>query len=238
MSHSYCVHGIDVENHHCLKCPPSPLDRLLDLLADHLATLESAGLGGAAHVDFQDVTRAAADNFEQLRDAYAAIERPKHGAPLGGYAEIVGAISPAAPEQPLVSRWRCPCCKSRNVQVSLPTWYRESMTHDLQFVDTDAEADIAWWYCDDCGETDSGIPDDMTEFAEETRTEEVSPRLRPIGFCPECLMAGGAHKLRCSKAETAPDYNWPPYHLSKIVPDCVCQGCAKLAANRRAGIES
>lgn len=33
-------------------------------------------------------------------------------------------------------------------------------------------------------------------------TPEENPRLRPIGFCPECLMAGGAHKLRCSKAPT------------------------------------
>lgn len=29
-------------------------------------------------------------------------------------------------------------------------------------------------------------------------------------------------------AETAPNYNVPPYHLSKIVPGCRCQGCSAL----------
>jgi hypothetical protein len=73
------------------------------------------------------------------------------------------ALDPPA----LVSRWRCPCCKSLNVQVNLPTWYHEArlpsgMT-DLVFVETDGEADISWWYCEDCEETDSGNPEDVEE---------------------------------------------------------------------------
>lgn len=40
------------------------------------------------------------------------------------------------------------------------------------------------------------------ELLPQSETPEENPRLRPIGFCPECLMAGGAHKLRCSKAPT------------------------------------
>jgi hypothetical protein len=35
-----------------------------------------------------------------------------------------------------------------------------------------------------------------------------------------------------------PNYNWPPYHLSKIVPDCVCQGCARLKAANYASHKS
>lgn len=73
-----------------------------------------------------------------------------------------------AATRPVESRWRCPCCKSLNVQVSLPTWYYESVDHDLIFADTDAEADISWWYCQDCDETDNGQPEDVLD-------DEVSP---------------------------------------------------------------
>lgn len=93
----------------------------------------------------------AEERYRQMRDAAwkaarAAIE--KHDAPL-------------------ISRWRCPCCKSLNVQVSLPTWYHESrlpsgMT-ELHFVETDSEADISWWFCEDCEETDSGQPEDVLD---------------------------------------------------------------------------
>ena len=67
---------------------------------------------------------------------------------------------------PIVSRWRCPCCKSLNVQISLPTWYYETTAHDLDFVETDSDADISWWYCEDCSETDSGTPNDTLEDLE------------------------------------------------------------------------
>ncbi len=61
-------------------------------------------------------------------------------------------------------RWKCPCCESTNVQISFPTWYHETVTGkdqagaDLEFVETDAEADILWWYCENCEESDSGSP--------------------------------------------------------------------------------
>jgi len=88
MSHSYCAHGIDVENYHCLKCPPSPLDKLLDVLTDHIATLESAGFGSSTStISITTVVHAINDNFEKLRDALAAVERPKHGDPIGGFAK-------------------------------------------------------------------------------------------------------------------------------------------------------
>jgi hypothetical protein len=34
-------------------------------------------------------------------------------------------------------------------------------------------------------------------------------------------------------AVPVPNYNLPPYHLSKVVPDCVCDGCRRLKAAAR-----
>ena len=34
-------------------------------------------------------------------------------------------------------------------------------------------------------------------------------------------------------AVPVPNYNLPPYHLSKVVPDCVCDGCRTLKATAR-----
>jgi hypothetical protein len=70
-------------------------------------------------------------------------------------------------DAPIASRWRCPHCKSLHVQVSFPTWYHESINvggdTDLLFVETDAEADISWWYCEDCDESDDGQPEDVLD---------------------------------------------------------------------------
>lgn len=60
-------------------------------------------------------------------------------------------------------RWRCSHCKSHNVQISLPTWYYESQGNDLTFVETDGDADISWWYCEDCDEADNGQPEDVND---------------------------------------------------------------------------
>jgi hypothetical protein len=85
MSHSYCAHGIDVENYHCTKCPPGPLEVLRQRLKDHLATLEAGGTISA----------------QQLRDALAELNAyyppPIHGAPIGGFV---------APTPPI--KWRTP----------------------------------------------------------------------------------------------------------------------------------
>ena len=61
-------------------------------------------------------------------------------------------------------RWECPECGSRNVQIALPAWYRET-ANGLSFVDTDEGADPLWWYCVDCERSDTGKPIDR--FAEE-----------------------------------------------------------------------
>jgi hypothetical protein len=59
----------------------------------------------------------------------------------------------------MTSRWKCPKCGSENVQVAIPTWYRESSDGTLTFVNTDEEADPLYWVCDDCEETGHHEPD-------------------------------------------------------------------------------
>lgn len=62
-----------------------------------------------------------------------------------------------------VSRWRCPKCGSPRVQIGLPAWHREYGLDDqpgeLEYVETDAAADVLWWYCEACEETDGGLPE-------------------------------------------------------------------------------
>ena len=57
------------------------------------------------------------------------------------------------------SRWKCPKCGSTHVQVSLPTWYRETTEGTLLMVNTDGEASVQFWYCEECEESSSGEPD-------------------------------------------------------------------------------
>lgn len=59
------------------------------------------------------------------------------------------------------SRWKCPECGSTKVQIGLPAWHTETQDYELTYVETDAEADIMWWYCPDCDESDSGAPEDL-----------------------------------------------------------------------------
>lgn len=83
MSHSYCAHGIDVENYNCNKCPPGELAALRDIVADHVATLETVGFGGECEIDGAAAVDAVNDHFERLRDALANLSkicpREKHG---------------------------------------------------------------------------------------------------------------------------------------------------------------
>jgi ribosomal protein L37AE/L43A len=61
----------------------------------------------------------------------------------------------------LKSIWKCPSCGSTDIQVSYPTWYRQS-AHELKFVETDDAAEILWWYCAHCDESDYGRPEENT----------------------------------------------------------------------------
>jgi Zn finger protein HypA/HybF involved in hydrogenase expression len=56
------------------------------------------------------------------------------------------------------SKWACPHCGSQNVQISLPTWYTESADFTLTLVDTNTEAEVLWYWCPDCEQTDDGEP--------------------------------------------------------------------------------
>lgn len=63
----------------------------------------------------------------------------------------------------MIGRWKCPKCKSLDVEISLPAWHFESKELELTYVETDAEAQPLAWYCNDCGETDSGAPERVEE---------------------------------------------------------------------------
>ena len=58
-------------------------------------------------------------------------------------------------------RWKCPRCGSTKVQISKPTWYYETRYLEMKMVETDHEAQILWWYCLNCDESDSGEPIDL-----------------------------------------------------------------------------
>ena len=74
---------------------------------------------------------------------------------VGGVASVSPAVAPAALED---SRWKCPRCGSTHVEVSLPTWYRETSSGVLTMVNTDEEADVLYWHCEACEEGGSGEP--------------------------------------------------------------------------------
>lgn len=57
-------------------------------------------------------------------------------------------------------KWKCNVCGSTNVQISLPTWFRETTDGELTMVEPDSEATILWWYCEACDETDGGPPEE------------------------------------------------------------------------------
>jgi hypothetical protein len=62
-----------------------------------------------------------------------------------------------------VSRWKCPLCGSPKVQISLPAWHREYGLDDqpgsLEYIATDADADVMWWYCEACEMCEDGLPE-------------------------------------------------------------------------------
>jgi hypothetical protein len=73
-------------------------------------------------------------------------------------------------------RWQCPSCGGSNVQISLPTWYRETRGGELELVEADSEAHILWYYCDDCDDSESGQPIDR----DARLVELVEIRARPV----------------------------------------------------------
>lgn len=57
---------------HTTKSCASASERLLAVLTDHVATLESCGFGSESPINGADAVDAVNDHFEQLRDALAA----------------------------------------------------------------------------------------------------------------------------------------------------------------------
>lgn len=65
------------------------------------------------------------------------------------------------------SRWCCPDCGTKSVQVSYPTWYYENTGFELVPIEPDNESDPFYWYCEGCGGTGSGSPDLVSEVVPE-----------------------------------------------------------------------
>lgn len=61
----------------------------------------------------------------------------------------------------LDSRWQCPKCGSKAVEVCLPAWFSETQGLDLSYQSADEEAEIIAWCCGDCGESDAGQPTEV-----------------------------------------------------------------------------
>lgn len=59
------------------------------------------------------------------------------------------------------SRWACPKCGSKDVYVSLPSWFMEDKNGDLVFISDDGEADPIFWLCNTCEASDHGEPTDL-----------------------------------------------------------------------------
>jgi hypothetical protein len=112
---------------------------------------------------------------------------PNAGQPCPDCADIRAVLAEVnAPRPHAESRWACPKCKSLNVQVALPAWHRETAGLNLEFVETDAEADVLFWFCEDCEESDSGMPTDTLAppaIAEQLTPEEI-----------EAIKAAGPHE--------------------------------------------
>lgn len=66
----------------------------------------------------------------------------------------------------MTNRWQCPACHGRNVQISLPARHIENTDFTIKYIETDIEAEILWWYCPDCNESDTGQPEEAREHGD------------------------------------------------------------------------
>ena len=61
------------------------------------------------------------------------------------------------------SRWACPKCGSKDVEIALPVWCTEDMNGDLAPGHLDEDADPLFWLCNTCEASDRGSPVDFLE---------------------------------------------------------------------------
>ena len=61
------------------------------------------------------------------------------------------------------SRWACPQCGSKDVEIALPMWFRESDAYDLSPCHLDDDSDPLFWLCNTCEASDKGSPVDLLE---------------------------------------------------------------------------
>ena len=54
------------------------------------------------------------------------------------------------------SRWACPKCGSKDVEIALPMWCREDDAGNLSPCHLDEEADPIFWLCNTCEASDKG----------------------------------------------------------------------------------
>jgi hypothetical protein len=99
---------------------------------------------------------------------------PNAGKPCPDCADIRAVLAEVnAPRPHAESRWACPKCQSRNVQVAIVAWHHESAGLNLTYVETDGEAEVRYWFCEDCEESDSGEPIDT--LAPPAIAEQLTP---------------------------------------------------------------
>lgn len=101
--------------------------------------------------------------FAILPDYEYLGELPEEHARMAGLEEIPDPDWPAGE----IGRWICPDCGGRHVQISLPHWYRETLSTksantigSLNSVSVDEGAKPLWWYCEDCDHQGIGEPTD------------------------------------------------------------------------------
>ena len=59
------------------------------------------------------------------------------------------------------SRWACPKCGSKDVEIALPTWYREDKGGSLTVAPEQDGTEILYWICNTCAASDQGYPVDL-----------------------------------------------------------------------------
>lgn len=57
-------------------------------------------------------------------------------------------------------RWKCPECGGTDIRIALPAWHTESKDGTLTYIQTDAEASVMWWLCNECEAFGDGNPDE------------------------------------------------------------------------------